>query len=52
MKSCFNQMNGKSQCNKHFKRRGIHGFSPQCTNIVEMNNKLRYSKANNKASKL
>ena len=50
MKSSFNLMNGKSQCNKHLKRHGILGFSPQCTNIVDMNYKLRYSKANNKES--
>ena len=50
--SSFNRMNGKSQCNKHLKRHVILGFSPQCTNIVEMNNKIIYSKDNNKESKL
>ena len=45
-------MNGKPQCNKHLKRHGILGFCPQCRNIAEMNNKLRYSKSKNMESRV
>ena len=46
------QMNGKPQCKKHLKRHKILGFSLQCINIAEMNNKLRYSESKNMESRV